>query len=80
MAKGRKVSEQLREAVETCGLSRYRIWKETGITQSTLSRFVRGHAALDLESVDALAAFLGLELRAAGTVKRKASQTRRASR
>jgi transcriptional regulator with XRE-family HTH domain len=36
--------------------------QETGVTEATLSRFVRGERGLDLSSVDKLAAYLGLSL------------------
>jgi predicted transcriptional regulator len=61
----RKVSEQLRAAIAEAadaGLTRYRIAKETGVSQAALSRFVNGKQGLDLASVDRLAEFLGLAL------------------
>ncbi len=57
------VSEALRRALEGCGESRYSIAQATGIQESSLSRFVRGHSGLSLEAVDLLCAHLGLELR-----------------
>ncbi|MDY0170870.1 MAG: helix-turn-helix domain-containing protein [Thermoguttaceae bacterium] len=56
-------SEALRQAIETCGRSRYRLSKETGIDPAVLCRFVHRQAGLSLDSIDALAAALGLELR-----------------
>lgn len=56
------VSTRLRDAIDTCGHSRYRLSRETGVTESTLSRFMAGKSGLNLEAVDALSAFLGLEL------------------
>lgn len=55
------VSEVLRAAVSESAETRYRIAQETGIKESTLSRFVRG-GGLNLRSVDLLAAHLGLRL------------------
>jgi transcriptional regulator with XRE-family HTH domain len=52
-------SQQLRRAVLDSGLSRYRIAKDIGLNQSTLSRFVNG-AWLGKETMDRLAALLGL--------------------
>ena len=42
-------------------MTRYEIAKRTGVSQSTLSRFVLGQASLTLERLDTLAALLGLE-------------------
>lgn len=56
------VSEHLRAAIEAAPVTRYRIAKETGVTQAALSRFVVSGRSLDLASVDKLAAYLGLEL------------------
>ena len=57
------VSETLRRAVETCGKTRYRIAQETGINESTLSRFVASGRALSMENSDLLCEYLGLELK-----------------
>jgi hypothetical protein len=56
-------SEQLRAAIRDCGRSRYALSKETEISQSNLSRFVRGESRLSPGSIDKLVAALGLELR-----------------
>jgi hypothetical protein len=57
-----KLSDQLRIAIETSGKSRYRIWKETGIAQAVLSRFMNGKGGLSVDGIDRLAVCLGLEL------------------
>jgi transcriptional regulator with XRE-family HTH domain len=59
---GKPVSEQLREAINSAGVSRYRISKASGVSEAALSKFVRGLRGLDLSSVDRLASHLGLEL------------------
>ena len=56
------ISEQLREAIQASGYSRYRLWQETGISQATLSRFMARKFDLSMASIDRLAAFLGLRL------------------
>lgn len=56
------MSTTLRKSIESCGVTRYRIAKETGIGQSVLSRFMTGKTSLSLDAVDTLAAFMGLEL------------------
>lgn len=65
------VSEQLREAVENCGETRYRIAQETGINESTLSRFVASGRGLSMENTDRLCTYLGLELRPNSGKRRK---------
>jgi transcriptional regulator with XRE-family HTH domain len=56
------VSQQLRKAIETSALTRYRISKETGIAQSTLSEFVHGNRSLSLANVDKICELIKLEL------------------
>jgi transcriptional regulator with XRE-family HTH domain len=56
------LSDQLRLAIAECGISRYRIAKETGIHESTLSRFCRGQRGLSTAALDTLADFLRLRL------------------
>jgi transcriptional regulator with XRE-family HTH domain len=61
-AKRTKFTDQLRAIVEGCGKSRYQIAKETGIDESTLSRFVHGERCLSGKALDALGACLGLKV------------------
>jgi len=56
-----KISDQIRHAIESCGLTRYRIAKEAGISQSTLSRFMAGKA-MSTECLDRLTELLGLSI------------------
>jgi transcriptional regulator with XRE-family HTH domain len=57
------ISEQLRQAVERSGKTRYRISMETGITQSQLSRFVNDpNVNLSLANIDKLCECIGAEL------------------
>ena len=58
-----KLSDQIRQAVDASGLSRYRIAKELGISESTMSRFMAG-SGLRLENLDALADLLELDIKA----------------
>ncbi len=57
-----KFSEQIRRAIESCGKTRYRLAKETGIDESLLSRFVRGKSNLSLKLVDKLAQNIGFSV------------------
>jgi DNA-binding phage protein len=61
-AKRTKLSDQLRRAIKTSGKTRYRIWRETGIAQETLSRFVSGKGGLSIDGIDKLGECLGLNL------------------
>jgi len=56
------LTEQLRQAIETCGESRYAVAKATGIDQSALSRFMSGERGVSMRNLDALGEYLGLEL------------------
>ena len=56
-----KFSDQLRRAVDASGLSRYRIAKLLGVSESLLSRFMAGRWLGQL-TLDALAALLDLHV------------------
>jgi transcriptional regulator with XRE-family HTH domain len=62
MGKNPQFGDQLRAAVLNAGESRYRISKATGISESILSRFVRGEAGLSMEYANRLCEYLGLRL------------------
>lgn len=57
MAKQRRktLTDQLRQAIDNSGLTRYRIAKETGINEAALSKFYRGERGLSTESLNSLA-------------------------
>ena len=52
----------LKAAIEKCGLTYYRIAKDTGIDETNLGRFMRGDMSIRLDKADILAAYLGLRL------------------
>jgi transcriptional regulator with XRE-family HTH domain len=56
------LTDQLRQAIEDCGLTRYRIAKETGISESALAQFYNGHRGLSMEALNALGEFLQLTI------------------
>lgn len=56
------MTDVLKTAIEESGISRYRIAKDTGILETSLSRFMRGETSLRLDKADVLAEYLGLEL------------------
>ena len=55
-----RVYDALRRAIRTGKKSRYRLWKETGISQGHLSEFMAGKKGLSVESAERLATCLGL--------------------
>ncbi len=60
VAKQEPISEQLRQAILNAKISRYRIAKETGLTEASLSRFVNEVSGLSLDSIDKVGKCLGL--------------------
>ena len=56
------VLDEIRKAIEASGETRYRLWKATGISQSHLSRLMKGEAGLSVENLARLAEALELEI------------------
>jgi transcriptional regulator with XRE-family HTH domain len=56
------IGDQLRQAIERSGKSRYRISQESGVSQSVLSRLVSGERGISTTTVDALLAALELKV------------------
>jgi transcriptional regulator with XRE-family HTH domain len=56
------LADQLRQAIDDCGLTRYRIAKETGISESALAQFYNGHRGLSMEALNALGKCLQLTI------------------
>ena len=65
------LSDELRQAVERSGVSRYSIWRQTGIDQGSLSKFMDGERGLGMESIDKLADLLGLHICTADAEQRR---------
>ncbi len=57
-----KLSDQIRQTIETCGKTRYQIGQDTGIHQATLSRFMNGKGGLSIPVMDRLGEYLGLNI------------------
>lgn len=57
-----KICDKLKQAIEKGTKSRYRLWQETGIKQSHLSRFMAGTRGLGIDNVEKLAKALDFEL------------------
>lgn len=69
----RPISQQLREAIDASGLSRYRICKEIHLDEGTMSHFMAGRCGLKLSTIDRLGELLGLEIVAGGRATRRRS-------
>jgi DNA transposition AAA+ family ATPase len=65
------LSDELRQAIERSGVSRYSIWQQTGIDQGSLSKFMDGERGLGMESIDKLADLLGLHICTADAERRR---------
>jgi hypothetical protein len=59
-----KLSDQVRRAVDACGMTRYRIAKKLDISEATMSRFMAAKVGLSMEYLDALADLLELDIKA----------------
>jgi ribosome-binding protein aMBF1 (putative translation factor) len=57
-----KLSDEIRNAVNASGMSRYAIAKSLEIAESTMSRFMSGKGGLSMDYIDRLAELLGLHL------------------
>jgi transcriptional regulator with XRE-family HTH domain len=56
------LTDQLRQAIDDSGLTRYQIAKETGIDESALAKFYNGHRGLSMGALNALGEFLQLKI------------------
>ena len=57
-----KLTEQVRQAIDACGKTRYQISQDTGIDQATLCRFMGGNGGLSIPILDRLGEYLGLRI------------------
>ena len=58
----KKLTDQLRQAIDDCGLTRYEIAKQTGIDESALAKFYNGHRGLSMKALNALGECLQLTI------------------
>lgn len=56
------IIESLRKEIRTCGKSRYRISKDTGIDQAALCRIMQG-GSCKVETVEILYKYFGFEMK-----------------
>ena len=57
------IEQQLKDAIESSDLTRYRLAKETGLSEGLLSNFVNGRRTITMKTAARLAAYFDLELR-----------------
>ncbi|MFQ5735053.1 MAG: helix-turn-helix domain-containing protein [Planctomycetaceae bacterium] len=69
--KSNTLADQVRQAMDDSGLTRYRIAQETGIDASALGKFYHGQRGLSLDALERLFDLLGLRLAADKKPKRK---------
>ena len=55
-------SDQVRRAINQCGMSRYAISKASGVSQGMLSRFVAGEMDMTLRTLGRIAPFIGVDI------------------
>ena len=73
MAKRRikKLSDEVKQAIDDSGLTRYRIAKDTGIDEAALSKFYNGQRGITTDTLDRLGEYLGLRIVVDRRPKRK---------
>jgi plasmid maintenance system antidote protein VapI len=67
----KRFSDQIRDAVDSSGMSRYAICKAIGRPESSMSRFMAGKGGLSMDTLDRLAELLGLSLARPGRKRQK---------
>ena len=56
------LTDQLRQAIDDSGLTRYQIAKGTGIDESALAKFYNGRRGLSMDALNALGEYLQLTI------------------
>jgi hypothetical protein len=70
MATKKRFEDQLRDAINGSGLSRYAICKTIGLQESTMSHFMAGNCGLSVETINRICELIGARL-VAGKPARK---------
>jgi plasmid maintenance system antidote protein VapI len=58
----KRLSDEIRDAVNASGMSRYAICKTLEIAEATMSRFMNAKGGLSMEFIDRLAELLGMHI------------------
>ena len=61
-----RLNDQVIRAIETCGMSRYKLARVSGVSEGELCRVVAGQRSMTLRTLERLAPHIGVQL----TVKR----------
>jgi transcriptional regulator with XRE-family HTH domain len=61
-SRSKKLTDQLRQAIDDSGQTRYQIAKATGIDESALAKFYNGHRGLSMQALNALGEYLQLKI------------------
>ncbi len=56
------LSDQVRQAIDDSGLTRYRIAQESGIDESALAKFYNGQRGFNSDTLDILGEYLRLRI------------------
>ena len=56
------LTTQLRSAIETSGVTLYRIAKDSGVPYAVVHRFASGERQIKMDAADKLAAYFGMRL------------------
>jgi transcriptional regulator with XRE-family HTH domain len=59
---GMSLTGELRDAIESSGVTLYRIAKDSGVSYAVLHRFANGERQIKLDSADKLADYFGMRL------------------
>ncbi len=65
------MTDQIRQAIDDSGFSRYRISQDTGIDESTLAKFYHGKRGLSLGNLDRLFEYLNLQIVTKNSAKKE---------
>ena len=66
-----RLSDDLRRAIDKSSMSRYRICKQVGLSESCMSRFMAGKVGLATKNWDAIGQLLGLRIVRDETAKKE---------
>lgn len=67
-----EIHDAIRDAIAESSKTRYRLWQETGVSQSQLCEFLHGRRGMNIDKLEALAEALGLEI----VIRRKRKSTK----
>jgi DNA-binding phage protein len=56
------ITERIQEAIRNAGMTRYAIWKATGVGQDHLCHFLAGKSSMSFATADKILDALGLEI------------------